>query len=162
LIAVGRAFGYRAPMLRSYIVGVGIGLVLLAVGAGCGGITILEDGSGGSGGAGSTTGTSASTVVTSTVSKSSSSTGFADLCQAPVGTPCTPATFPTCDLVTVSGIPCCFISKTCTPTGVDWQMESCTDDCAQSCELITNPEHCEALGWCTLGPEGCTSAPPPP
>lgn len=138
-------------------------LLALAGSSGCGAIAVLEEGSGGAGGASVTTGTSGSIVATSTVSKSGSSqTGMPDLCQAPVGAPCDPATFPQCEAEQVSGIPCCHISKSCGPSGVEWEPAACTDDCAQNCELIQNPEHCEAVPWCALGTDGCEFAAPPP
>ena len=43
-----------------------------------------------------------------------------------------------------------------------WEPAACTDDCAQNCELIQNPEHCEAVPWCALSPDGCEFAAPPP
>jgi hypothetical protein len=141
------------------------GLLALLLGSGCGAIAVLEEGTGGSGGAGvgQTTGTTGSKAVTSTVTKASSSqTGMPDLCHAPAGTPCSPGGFPLCDPEQVSGIPCCYITKTCGPMGVGWEQAACTDDCAQNCELIQNPEHCEAVPWCALGPAGCELAAPPP
>jgi hypothetical protein len=143
-----------------------VGLLALSVGPGCGAIAVLEEGTGGAGGSASTSGStskSGSTAVTSTVSKTASAqTGMPDLCHAPVGTACDPGTFPQCSPEQVSGIPCCYIAKTCGPLGVGWEPATCTDDCAQNCELIQNPEHCPAVPWCILGPDGCEFAPPPP
>jgi hypothetical protein len=139
------------------------GLLALLVGSGCGAIAVVEEGSGGAGGASVTTSTSKSTAVTSTASKSGSSqTGMPDLCQTPVGASCDVFTFPLCEPEQVSGIPCCYITKACGPFGVEWEPAACTDDCAQNCELIQNPEHCEAVPWCALGPDGCEFAAPPP
>ncbi|NUO53998.1 MAG: hypothetical protein HOV80_34570 [Polyangiaceae bacterium] len=138
------------------------GLFALSFASGCGAIAVLEEGTGGSGGgAGSTTtGTTGSKTATSTVTKSASSqTGMPNFCHAPLGSPCDPATFPICPPEDISGIPCCHAGKMCGPTGVSWEVPFCTDDCAQNCELIQNPEHCQAIPWCVLGPQGCVFAP---
>lgn len=140
------------------------GLLALLFASGCGAIAVLEEGTGGAAGAGSTTGTTGSKAVSSTVSQSGSSqTGSPDPCHAPLGTPCNPGGFPLCEPEQVSGIPCCHITKTCGASGVEWQeIVLCTDDCGQTCELIQNPEHCQGVPWCALGPDGCEFAAPPP
>ncbi len=153
-------------MLRAFV-SAPASLVVLLVGAGCGGIVVLEEAEGGGGGAGPTSGpstaSSASSVVSSAASKSASSqTGMSDPCLLPIGAACDPGMFPLCAPEQVSGVPCCYVSKTCGPSGVAWDQVACTDDCAQACELVTNPEQCEALPWCALGPMGCELAPPPP
>jgi hypothetical protein len=141
------------------------GVLALFLGPGCGAIAVLEEGTGGAGGSTSTNGsagTKGSSALTSSATKSSSQTGMPDLCHASAGTACDPGTFPQCSPEQVSGIPCCYITKTCGPLGVGWEFAACTDDCAQNCELIQNPEHCPAVPWCILGPNGCELAPPPP
>src|SRR5262245_50027013 len=120
---------------------VAVSAAILALGftSGCGAIAVLEEGTGGAGGAGVTTGstgtkgtTSSKTVASTSTQFGSSQTGMPDPCHAPLGTPCSPGGFPLCEPEQVSGIPCCNITKTCGPSGVEWsEAILCTDDCAQ-------------------------------
>ena len=137
-----------------------------ALALGCGGIAVLDDtvgSSGGHDGAGGHDGGGggAGGIVASTT-QSSSQTGMMDPCSLPVGAACDPLAFPECEAQPVAGIPCCHVARSCLPSGVGWATAFCTDDCAQSCELVTDPDQCEALPWCLLGPDGCASPPPPP
>lgn len=67
------------------------------------------------------------------------------------GLPCSSPRFPDCAPEVVDGVPCCSIEKRCIDGEVTW-LAACFDSCAQSCELVTNPVHCEvmACGWVEL------------
>jgi hypothetical protein len=74
--------------------------------------------------------------------------------ESALGGPCD-AAFPICRTETISGIPCCMISKVCQNGVVAWPV-SCFDNCAQNCELVTNPVHCGVMPWCAwTGDDGC-------
>lgn len=76
--------------------------------------------------------------------------------EAALGGPCD-AAFPICRTETVEGIPCCMIDKVCASGVVEWPV-SCFDNCAQNCELVTNPVHCGVLPWCAwAGNDGCVT-----
>jgi hypothetical protein len=73
--------------------------------------------------------------------------GFDPCGDRSVGSSCNGATFPVCATEIVDGIPCCSLTKVCEAGVIQWSL-GCTDRCAQNCELVTNPTHCGALGYC--------------
>lgn len=65
---------------------------------------------------------------------------------------------------TIAGVPCCTRDVYC-DDGVVVDETSCTDDCAQSCELVEDASDCEAfrcewfVGGCGPAPEGFIGGP---
>jgi hypothetical protein len=127
-------------------VSLGVALVaaslLAASGSACGIVRFYEDDEGASA-------TSSSSSSGTTTATSSTSTGVGPVdCDSPIGTACESGSFRSCDSVVIEGVPCCRVAKTCEDGELAWSSASCTDDCAQNCELISDPEHCDAVGWC--------------
>ena len=98
----------------------------------------------GAGGSSSSSGAGGTSTETSSTSSGTEPLG----CDSPIGSSCDGELFPSCDSVSVEGVPCCYVSKVCEGGEVSWTSASCTDDCAQNCELVTDPEQCDAVGWC--------------
>jgi len=68
------------------------------------------------------------------------------LSESPATVSCDEATFGVCDRE-ISGIPCCRRYARC-DAGMVVEDVSCTDDCAQSCDLVATQADCDALSWC--------------